>query len=41
MRKLKAAGIILAAGQGKRMNSTISNKVTLNLGDNPIVKKTN
>ncbi|OGH02433.1 MAG: hypothetical protein A2798_02120 [Candidatus Levybacteria bacterium RIFCSPHIGHO2_01_FULL_37_17] len=40
MRKLKAAGIILAAGQGKRMNSTISNKVTLNLGDKPMVKKT-
>ena len=35
--KTNLAGIVLAAGEGKRMKSKTSNKVTLLLGEKPIV----
>ncbi len=37
IKKRKLGAIVLAAGKGKRMNSSNSNKVTLFLGDKPMI----
>lgn len=40
MKEIKIAGIVLAAGQGKRMESTTENKVTIDLGGKPMILRT-
>lgn len=40
MKSKKTAGIVLAAGHGKRMDSIEQNKVTLHLGGKPMVQRT-